>query len=421
MRSLFIPLLLFALPVIGGEPVDFEKEVKPLALKETRCVSVDSMKRLFKKGGPFNHRERAQLQLWADQGFNWMDDEWALNGYFVGRDSILEDGIFLVREMRKDIIKKSTVTQERDMRNYQSIVPKNGNEYRMVAIKGGEFLMGSPAGEKHRNKDEGPQRKVKIEPFWMGKYEVTWELFESFLINGQARNRDGSPEWIPDDASAVDIVSSPTAPYMDLSFGMGWEGFPAVCMTQHAASKFCQWLSAQTGHFYRLPTEAEWEYACRAGTTTAYHFGDDPKKLHEYGWYWSDTGDESEDKYHQVGTKKPNQWGLYDMHGNVFEWCLDQYYPDAYRSGVATIPATKLYPRVFRGGSWYDGPELSRSAARFFSDPEYKMLDPMMPKSLWILPDALWLGFRIVRPLKVPPAEEMEAIWNSGEILDMTR
>ena len=149
-------------------------------------------------------------------------------------------------------------------------------------------------------------------------------------------------------------LTQPTEPYTDMSFGMGKGRHPAICMTQLAARTYCQWLRAKTGRYYRLPTEAEWEYACRAGTTTAYHCGNDAGKLNEYAWYF----DNSDEKYHEVGKKKPNPWGLYDMHGNVAEWVLDQHTTEFYKRSAAglaknplAIPAT-IYPRVVRGGGW---------------------------------------------------------------------
>jgi formylglycine-generating enzyme required for sulfatase activity len=199
-----------------------------------------------------------------------------------------------------------------------------------------------------------------------------------------------------------------------MSFGMGKDGFPAISMTQHAANKYCQWLSAKTGQFYRLPTEAEWEYAARAGTTTPWSWGDDPSVAGEYAWY----GKNSDFKYQKVGKKKPNPWGLFDIHGNVLEWTLDQYAPDYYGKAATLDPwnkATEPYPHSARGGSW-DDDDVSRlrSAARRASDKTWKIQDPQLPKSIWYHTDAQFLGFRIVRPLKTPTGEEMQAYWNSG-------
>lgn len=323
-----------------------------------------------------------------------------------------KDDITLVKKIRALILQKSTVSEEGKMKDYSSIIPITKVPYDMIAIKGGTFLMGSPKDDKEFRPDEGPQHQVIVEPFWMGKYEITWNQYMPFMSTDSPRRKDGSILQLKPTAPLDKVVSAPTTAYTEMSFGMGLGNHPALCMTQHAASKFCQWLSSQTGHYYRLPTEAEWEYACRAGTTTAYSFGDDINKLKEYAVF--DTV-----QYALVGTKKPNPWGLYDMHGNVLEWCLDQYYPDAYRSGVKTIPALKLYPRVSRGGSWYDYEADCRSATRYPSKRDWKMEDPQNPRSLWYQADAQWLGFRIVRSLKIPSAEKMFQLWNSGKILDL--
>ena len=323
------------------------------------------------------------------------------------------DDLALVKRIRERIIENQKVTSEAEMQDYRGTIPRAKDEpYDMVAIAGGEFLMGSPADEKDRGEDEGPQRLVEVTPFWMGKYEVTWDQYESFMISKRNRHQKAvDPKQAqPTAQTDIDAISGPSEWYVDPSFGMDQKGCPAVGMTQHAASKFCQWLSAQTGHFYRLPTEAEWEYACRAGTTTAYSFGEDPGILAEYGVFDPEF---TRNEYAKVGTLKPNPWGLYDMHGNVLEWCLDQYFSDAYRGNRKTVPAGKPFPRVVRGGSWFDEANELRSAARVKSDSNWKT---GFSESLWHLADAPWLGFRIVRPLEIPDAKTMFALWNSGGI-----
>lgn len=305
------------------------------------------------------------------------------------------------------------------MKAYTESIPSTEVKMDFVPIPGGTFKMGSPADEPGHKDDEAPQIEVKIAPFWMGKYEVTWQQYELWGLKLDRKRRAAmkdaaTTEW----DKTADALANPTSPYSDMSFGMGKEGFPAICMTQFAAKMYCKWLSAKTGHYYRLPTEAEWEYACRAGTNTAYSFGDDPNKLKDYGWFGeSEDGSiegNSNEKYHKVGLKKPNPWGLYDMHGNVAEWCLDQYCPDTYSKLAASgsaidnplVPSTKPYPHVVRGGSWIDSPEMARSAARRGSTKDWKMQDPQIPQSIWYHTDANFVGFRVVRPLHAPSPEE---------------
>lgn len=309
----------------------------------------------------------------------------------------------------------ATAESGADMKAYADPIEHTDLSLDMVPIAGGSFLMGSPDGEADRNEDEGPQREVKISPFWMSKFEITWDLYDTWGEQiDQRRRQVMSVKANPRDL-LVDGVSKPTEPYTDMSFGMGRGSYPAICMTQHAARTFCKWLSAKTGRYYRLPTEAEWEYACRAGTTTAYSFGDDPDELEDYAWYF----DNSDDTYQEVGQKQPNPWGLYDMHGNVAEWVLDQYDESYYGKPDQTadplnVPLT-LYPRVVRGGGWDDDPEMLRSAAREGSTNEWKQQDPQIPKSIWYHTDALGVGFRVVRPLVEPSGQEKAEKWDKSE------
>ena len=295
--------------------------------------------------------------------------------------------------------------------NYKERIPGSNAMLPMVYIESGTFTMGSPKSEKGHFGDEGPQHQASIDGFWMGQFEITWDLYNLFV----SREIDGNQVLkTTNDEVQVDVyaVSGATIPYVEMSFGMGIDNYPAICMTQLAAVKFCEWLSAMTGNFYRLPTEAEWEYACRAGTETAYSFGDDSSQLSDYAWY----GENSNDKYQKVGTKKANTLGLYDMHGNVAEWTLDQYIPTAYRKRNKLVAnpleeGEKVYSKVVRGGSWMDNPNRLRSAARRPSSKKWKRRDPQIPKSKWWHTDAPFVGFRVVRPLKTPSEEQQKKYW----------
>ena len=283
----------------------------------------------------------------------------------------------------------------------------------MVPIPGGTFLMGSPEDEADRNDDEGPEHPVEIQPFWMGRCEITWDEYDTYRLSLDIQRRGIAGRETDETDETADAVTRPTREYTDMTFGMGHDGFPAICMTQLAAKQYCEWLSVKTGQYYRLPSEAEWEYACRAGTTTAYSFGDDTADLEDYAWFY----DNAEDTYQKVGQKKPNPWGLYDMHGNVAEWTLDRYEAEFYSTFdeeqpavfPVCIPNGDEYPRIVRGGSWYDDPEQLRSAARMPSSKDWKIRDPQLPQSKWYLTDADFVGFRVIRPLTPATAEEIES------------
>lgn len=269
--------------------------------------------------------------------------------------------------------------------------------FKMVAIPAGSFVMGSPATDKNHQADEGPATTVKVDAFWMEEHEVTYD--EYILYQDESSDTDPKP----------DGITRPSPPYLDFTLGMGKTGgFPASSMSQYAATMYCKWLYQKTGVFYRLPTEAEWEYACRAGSKTSYFFGDDEKKLPEYAWFAGN----SDNKYHAVKMLKPNAWGLYDMLGNVAEWTLDQYdekYFDLLKTNAVNpqIQPVKKTPITLKGGHFRDAAPAVRSAARLKSNPVWNQRDPQIPRSKWWNTDAPFIGFRLVRPLKQPSAEEV--------------
>ncbi|HEV2379109.1 MAG TPA: formylglycine-generating enzyme family protein [Terriglobia bacterium] len=299
---------------------------------------------------------------------------------------------------------KTTAALPAEMKPYTETIPGTPVRFEMAPIPGGTFTMGSPATETGRSNDEGPQHQVQIDPFWMEVYETTWDEYDVFAFSSDLLKQRASTAEKSDNDKLADAVTRPTPPYSDETFGFGRDHHPAIDMTHHAAMEYTRWLSAKTGKEYRLPTEAEWEYACRAGSNGPYFFGSDAKQLGDYAWHM----DNSENKPHEIGKKKANPWGLYDILGNVAEWVLDEYDKDFYKNAKpdelltepVLLPSARKYPDVARGGSWDDDPKRVRCAARQASSPDWSQQDPQRPRSIWWHTDATFVGFRVVRPLQ---------------------
>jgi sulfatase modifying factor 1 len=281
----------------------------------------------------------------------------------------------------------------------ETVTTKTGEKmsFDMVLIPGGTFLMGSPESEPGHKEDEGPQHQVRLDSFYLCTTEVTIQLFMAYYVETVTGKKDfiTTDEEKKDD---VDAVTGPTPVYGDMTMGYD-EKHPAMGMTWYNAMAFCRWLSEKTGKQYRLPTEAEWEYASRAGSTSAFGVGDDPEKVKDYAWY----DDNADSETSQIGKKKPNAWGLYDMSGNVREWVYDFYSPMAYKEAAKQTPAVnpkgpktgKVH--VARGGDYSSPAEDLRSAARSFEEPWWRSGDPQIPKSKWWLPQMEFIGLRVAR------------------------
>ncbi len=307
---------------------------------------------------------------------------------------------------------------------YDETIPGTDVTFRMIPVPGGTFRMGSVADEEGRSDDEGPQFEVTVGPVWMGRCEVTWREYKAYMAACDLfKTLQASGARVVNDANQADAITAPSALYdPTMTFTNGEDPLqPAVTMSQFAARQYTGWLSGLTGRFYRLPSEAEWEHACRAGTTTPWSSGAEADTLAEVAWF-ADTAD---DTTHPVGQKNPNAWGLHDMHGNAAEWVVDELLEGGYgRQAALPQPVAwaaaiewplNLSPRIVRGGAYYDEPSECRSAARRGSqDEEWKEVDPNYPKSPWWYTEepALGVGMRVVRPLDVPAPTDRRRWWD---------
>ena len=313
-------------------------------------------------------------------------------------------------EVEKEIFTQPAPVEE--FADFTETVPGTSISFDMVAIQGGNFLMGSPPDEPFREEDEGPQKNVEVSPFFMGRLEVSWDEFLAFYNQTAAEGRQDN--IYATNLGEVDAITGPTPPWGLPDQGWGMGSRPAITMTWHAANTYCKWLTAITGKTYRLPTEAEWEYAARGGTTGPYFFEGNPRNFSgDRLWnriFGVDTtvintyviyDENSQARTQLPGSVRPNPFGLEHMLGNVYEFCADWYAPDAYEmnpDGVVdpTGPDSGT-ERVIRGGSFSSDASEVRVAARSHTrHAQWQMTDPQIPKSLWWYTDSREVGFRVV-------------------------
>jgi len=297
--------------------------------------------------------------------------------------------------------------------NFVEKIPGTTVFFEMIAIPEGSFELGSLDSESFRNTDEGPVKTVKVSKFWMGKTEVSWNEYLAFFKATVSEGRKEMSEQLIE--ADVDAITGPTPPWGAADQGWGKTTEPAITMTHYAAETYCKWLSLVTGKKYRLPTEAEWEYACRAGTKGSYFFEGDPRDFSKNTLknkiFGPDTSTinsyiiyslNSNGKTHIPSDVKPNPFGLLNMLGNVSEFCQDWYSPDSY---VFLLEGNINDPRgpangmehVIRGGSFNSDAAELRCATRDYTRTEaWLITDPQIPKSIWWYSDCVNVGFRVV-------------------------
>ena len=298
--------------------------------------------------------------------------------------------------------------------NFTEFIPNTPQSFNMIAVKGGSFKMGSPDNEPFHKSDEGPVRTVTVSPFFIGEVEVSWDEFWTFFAATMSEGRVDPNEVMEHNANNPDMVTGPTPPFGIPDQGWGGGKRPAITMTHYSASVYCMWLSRVTGKHYRLPTEAEWEYAARGGSENPYFFPGDPKRFTKEGFrnklFGVDTTNinryvvyelNSNGKTQEPNFVKANPFGLKNMLGNVMEYCSDYYNEKAYSQTGTTVTNPKGpetgEEHVVRGGNYYFDAKDLRSAARGYTKTtDWLKTDPQQPKSIWWYSDIKGIGFRVV-------------------------
>jgi sulfatase modifying factor 1 len=309
----------------------------------------------------------------------------------------------------KEIYTELTVVDK--FKSFEEKLPGTSVSFNMKAIPGGQFKMGTPSDEAYREIDEGPVRDVAVDSFFMAEIEVSWSEYLAFF---SATGSQGRKEAVEIDEE-TDGVSGATPPWGAPDQGWGKKTRPAITMSHLAAETYCRWLTQETGRKYRLPTEAEWEYAARAGTSSAYFFEGSPKDFESDGiWnkiFGVDTAginsysiyyENSPSRTQEPGMVKANAFGLKNMLGNVAEFCLDFYDPKVYGKYPKGVVRNPRGPRsgtehVVRGGSFKNTAKDLRAGRRDQTKTKaWLVTDPQIPKSIWWYSDTKSVGFRVV-------------------------
>jgi len=315
----------------------------------------------------------------------------------------------------KEIFREAALVEK--FASFTEKIPGTSVKFDMVAVSGGIFSMGSPQNEDYSESDEHPQHKVEVSDFWMGKAEVSWDEYLAFYKETAGEGRSEDQLGVLADAHPeVDGITGPTPPYGNPDQGWGRGARPAITMSFYAAQVYCRWLSKKTGKKYRLPTEAEWEYACRGGSDTPYFFKGKPSDYSQKSFWNRIFGPDTSvingyviyklNSHKKSGLPrdvKPNPFGLLNMAGNVKEFCSDLYKEDLYKSysggGIIKDPQGPAQGKehIIRGGSFKSDAADVRSAAREATRSKaWLVTDPQMPKSRWWYSDCNDVGFRVV-------------------------